>query len=185
MQARLARHFLPAEAVVLGHRLQPFTLWHWRTLAALGSPLVGDGEMEFADLLFAVRLCALPPFSPLPKMRGWWLRFCARIIERRCDLLGELATFLQYLAHYKSGPLSIEGEFGSPRVKLHPALYLASALLSMGMSEREAWSVTPGLARWYLCGAADHEGRELLIVTDRQIEDALAAGYTEEDMGLG
>lgn len=183
MQSRLARHFLPAETIVLGFRLQPFTLWHWRTLSALESPVVGEGQVDLPDLLFAALLCSRPPFAPLPNLRGWRIRLRAALARLRCDPLTEFAVLLEYLEHYKSGPFSLAAD-NAPLIKTHPALYLAAGLMRLGMGSRDAWCETPGLARWVLAAAAEAEGRELVIVGEENVRVARAAGYTDEEMGL-
>ena len=44
MQEALAKHFAPAECLVLGCRLQPFSLWHWRLFDQLDLPLWPGGD---------------------------------------------------------------------------------------------------------------------------------------------
>ena len=189
MQERLARHFLPAEAIILGRTLQTFSLWHWRFLDGIGSPLVDFLPGDFADLSLAARICACAPFAAHPLPRPGWRTALAQRLEMACygrRLDAHLSAFREYLAHHMRGPKIMEkDEGGGAFIATHPALYLAAGLMKMGWRHHEAWGCAPGLARWYICAAAEIEGRELCIVTDEHIQDALAAGYTHEQMGFG
>ena len=193
MQQRLSKFFSEAKAIVLGSELKPFTLWHWRELERYQSPLIGEyGEMEFADLAFAVRVCALPPFSKKdPAKLGILGTIRAGIIQVRYNrqLYSEIAVFHRYLSHYFHGPIPIPPRSGesqsSGTMKTHPALYAVGGLLNLGFSLEEAWGQPPGLARWYIVAAAEAAGNEVNIMSTQWIEDALEAGYTIEQFGFG
>jgi len=188
MQDRLARHFLDAESVLLGKTLQPFTLWHWRTLAALESPLVGGGDITFADLYIGARICALPAFSAIPRFGSFLNQLRHGWTHARYDRFfdDERDTWFDHLAHYQAGPkvLRVGDNQGGGCLKVHSVIYLTTGLMRLGLSDREAWGFTPGLARWYLAGAAENEGRDLNIVTEQHIREALVAGYSIEEMDL-
>lgn len=188
MQDRLVRHFAEAEAVVLGVRLRPFSLWHWRTLGMLGSPFTEGEIAEDEDLLLAVEVCRLKPFSRLKFLRaGWWrrLRMDWRRWLYRPAMEEQHEIFEEYLAHYYAGPQVVRRQnAGSSEVKSHPAMYLAAGLRSMGFGDAEAWSMTPGLARWWIAAGREFAGDELNIVSEQMIRDAIEAGYTTEEMGL-
>lgn len=188
MQDRLARHFLPAEATIFGTVLERFSLWHWRTLSALGSPLLeGEDEPTFEDLALAVRICALPPNSSFRRIqRALKPGFLGRLrlaFYRRFDHLDDsLEVWFEYFAWHASGPRgldNVESGFAST----HPTVFLHAGLMQLGYSREDAWAESPGLARWFIAGALEAAGQQLAIVTDDMIRDARAAGYTEEQIG--
>jgi hypothetical protein len=197
MQDRLAQYFLPAEATVLGVRLQPFTLWHWRTLSALESPLL-DGKLDelepadptYEDLALAVRVCALKANTRHEKLMealrpGYWMRRKFRR-ARKLDFDTELGGMALYLnAHCKGPkPMVADGESPAP-VSSHQVMYLATGLMNqLGFSEAEAWATSPGMARWYLVAAAEAAGHKVAIVSDSHVRQALEAGYSLEDCEL-
>jgi hypothetical protein len=189
MQDRLAQHFLPAEATLLGCRLQPFTLWHWRTLAALGSPLFCDAPegLTFEDLVVAVRVCTLPPNSPAEAITralrvGPWDQMRLAYYRRFEHFDDLIETWFAYFGHYASGPQPVNDLNGNA-AKAHPCMVLFAGLMSLGYSRADAWAETPGLARWILAGALEAKGEQLAIVSDSMIADARRAGYTEEQIG--
>lgn len=189
MQERLARHFADAEVVVLGVRLKSYTLWHWRTLDVVGSSFTGDdGDIDFSELARAVWICSKEPNTPLSKLKpGLFarLRQSAQAFLYRDSLFDEIDRFLEYKAYFCAGPRPLSSSNSERRyvsVKHHAALYLAVQLIDMGLLETDAWSFTPGRARWYVSAMREARGEELNFVSDAMIGQAFEAGYTEEDI---
>ena len=188
MQEALAKHFAPAECLVLGCRLQPFSLWHWRLFDQLDLPLwPGEFTTPLLELVQAVRLLCLPANSDWKKvlralrvqpLRLGWIGFTqGRRIFAHEEALGA------YLQHYFTGPLAkTTGDGPGTPINTHPALYLAMGLVRAGLSESEAWATPPGFARWKLAAAAEADGHEVRIVSDSDIALAREAGYTEEQI---
>lgn len=190
MQDRLAQHFLPAEATLLGFTLQPFSLWHWRTLAALGSPLFcgSSADLDLGDLAVAARICALPANSSPAKLqralRPGPLTRLRLAYFRRFDHFEDVCeTWFKYFTHYAAGPIPTDDADGGA-ASVHPVVYLAAGLMALGYSHAEAWAEQPGLARWMLAGAMEARGDRLAVVSDHMIAEALKAGHTLEEMGL-
>lgn len=199
MQDRLAQHFLPAEATVMGTMLRPFSLWHWRTLAALESPLIEgslwDDEEEDAvasptDLALAVRVCALPPnASHRELMRacrpGRWYLLKLWLYLLVADFDAELKVMVEYLQHHCAGPKPLEcAGGGKDPVRSHQTIYLHAGLMNLGFGELRAWEISPGLARWHVVAGIEASGDQVSIVSDGMIRNALEAGYSREEMGL-
>ncbi|MEQ1861891.1 MAG: hypothetical protein ABMA13_18385 [Chthoniobacteraceae bacterium] len=190
MQDRLARHFLPAEALVLGTRLQPFTLWHWRTLAALGCGMLHEcaESPDFEDLALAVRICALPPHASPRALRramqpGPLDRLRLAFHRNYADFGEALGAWYAYFSHHSAGPKPLDTPDGHS-ARTHPTIFLVAGLMQLGYSRADAWAETPGMARWFIAGGIEAAGDQLQIVSDAMIADAFAAGYTEEEMGL-
>jgi hypothetical protein len=139
-----------------------------------------------------VRICSRPPFSKGdPTQLGFFAKLRLTILRGHYDwqLDSEIVVFMQYLRHYFSGPIlkpaGPDGHQTSGTLKVHPALYSVCGLLNLGFSVEQAWSEAPGMARWYIVGAAEAAGHEVNIMPTQWIEDALASGYSFEDCGFG
>lgn len=184
---RLDQHFMPVEATVLGMRLVPFSLWHWRTLMAFRSPALpaeGNGLAELQDLYLAARICSGAPFGSLDCLRvGRFARLQLTWLQLRMgdDWLVHEEVWHRYLDHHLKGPALFHGE-NSRTVGSNTALYLAAGLIGMGFSERDAWCCTPGMARHYLAAYREACGDEVAFMSSSAVRDAIAAGYTKEEI---
>lgn len=176
---------------MLGQRLRPYTLWHWRTLAMVESVFeTGIGDIDFVEVALAVHICTQKPNSDLGFMKraglARRLMMMARrwFYERRLD--DEIDALEQYFRHFSEGPRPFRrggegGERSGGRVSVHGALYLAAGMIDMGLSQAEAWATTVGMAKWWVAGVIEARGNEISIVGEQMIQDALLAGYSKEE----
>jgi hypothetical protein len=193
MGPRLARHFLPAETVILGAKIQPvFSLWHQRTLSALGSAFLGgESALDFAELALAVRVCQIAPLDARGRLqehvalraRPLWLSLRA-IVFRGEKFVDELDAFLEYLHRHQAGPRPYAQEKGAGYVQSEAALYLAQGLIEIGFPPVDAWLTSPGLARFYLTAHDEHQRRAVSIWNDRRVELARRGGHGSKVDGL-
>lgn len=109
MQAAYAATVLAEPLVVIGKRLEPFSVGHAHILEAIGSPFMTGEKVEFTDFVLAVWVCSRIAFSEsrflLPtteaaekECRKWGIEFGG------CDFVSELAKFNDYLASHSLSP---------------------------------------------------------------------------------
>lgn len=177
----------------MGVELKPFSLWHWRTLAILRSPLIESGDdIAYSDLELAVQVCALSPFDDFSRIirPGAVASFVLLFRRYRWEPFfdASLSAWRRYFCYHVRGPItkqSLGGTGGGAgMIPVHPSEFLATGLVMMNFSEQSAWSMTPGLARWRLAAARAFNGQEQSIVSETDIELALASGYTHDQLGL-
>ena len=187
LRSRIFRHYAPTAARVLGLELQPFSLWHWRTLDLLQSPFAPDSLAESwtdEDVAIAARLCALAPFSArvfdLGRLER--LRLIYRTKRHAKDMVHHANTLSEHVTASLLGPVKWQRAGGVP-VRCPGWLYLVAGLVSAGWSERAAWHKTPGEARCLL-GAIDVVKGGSDFMDEQEALTALDAGHTREDIGL-
>lgn len=186
LRSRLFRHYAPPATTVLGFRLVPFSLWHWRTLDLLQSPFAPDSLADSwsdEDVALAARICALPVGGDAFHIgRFERLRLIYRT-RRFAALLPFHAGVLQsHITDALAGPAQWH-RTDSVGVRCPSWLYLVAALVSSGWTEAEAWAKTPGEARCLLGAVGVAKGGSDFI-DERDVLTALDSGYTLEDIGL-
>lgn len=184
MSERFQHLLFPGTATVLGRELPPLSLWSLSVLQAVRSPLLqpGTGNREprtdsftLADLQVAVR-CALTPVLSAPDLRP---TFRERLLWRRrhknrAYLDVHAAAFVQWLAAHQNAPVLWEQENHDCRFLSAPVgLSLVAALMQLGMSHLEAWSCSPGYARWILLAAAERSSDSIHFAEDDDEDDNL------------
>jgi hypothetical protein len=184
--SQITRHFLPVEATVLGVKLPPFTLWHYRQLAIYESPYAqlrhGD---SIGELAVAVRICATPVGQPV-SLKGTWrdrLAWKIKAMAYESRQLVESQVFLEWLLYQLIPPARFTKGSG-PGIKCPSWLFLASLLIKCGMPPADAWAMRVGEARCYIAAIAVSEGGGDFL-TDEWVEEMLASGtVTLEELGL-
>lgn len=181
MGPRLARHLLPAQATILGVRLQAFSLWHGARLDALGSPFLDCGlpiaDCGLAELALAVRVCEMRANSERVDLRlsfstRFWLRLC-RLVYRGEQLEEQVDAFFEYLRGAQNGPRQLDanttGKKRGAYVQSDSWVYLATGLMEMGFTKGEAWAESPGMARFYLTARDERRDRKVSIWNRHQL----------------
>lgn len=188
LRSRVFRHFAPSSAELLGYRLQPFTLWHWRTLDVLQNPFAPDSlaeRWEDSDLAVAIRICSLPPGSAeafdFPATDQRRLRFELGKARELITLHG--LSLQEYIADACKGPACWQAAGGIP-IRCPAWLYLSARLIKAGWTERDAWAKSPGEARCWIA-ALDLAGGGCDFLDENDVLTALEAGHSMEDIGLG
>lgn len=188
LRDRVTQHYAPGRAVILGKRLKPFTLWHWRTLDLLHSPFAPDAPADeepwtTQELLIATRICTLAPNADRKIAPGkWsWLRWWWALRSNR-GALSEHGRLLELYIHASCArPLLMNHEGRS--IQVPPWLYYAARLMELGMEERTAWTMQPGAAAALILAHDEAHGNTEWVGVN-QVIDALRAGYTLEEAGL-
>lgn len=179
---RFCEAFAHVGHVVMGRRLEPFSLRHRFWLEVLESPLVAGGEANLIDLELASRVCAMR-FEALDRgvpgmlLRGprWWekLRFLRWVAWGRAAVeYGKLqAYFLDYgcpPATHGGTPQAADGK----RYEAMPGLLgLVTALVrGSGWEPETVWALNPGAAEWYLVGIFAHRGVDMRLKTEHDEE---------------
>ena len=192
---RFCEAFAHVGHVVMGRRMEPFSLRHRFWLEAMESPLVTGGVANLIDLELASRVCAVK-FENLNRdvpgmlMRGpsWWakLRFllwvCRGVVQVEYEKLQ--AYFLDYgcpPATHGSMPQSDNGK----RYESMPGMLgLVTALVRGSHWDPETvWALAPGAAEWYLVGIFAHRGVDMRLKTehDEEFEEGMREERGDED----
>ncbi len=169
----------PGSCRVLGRVLPPLSLWTFSVLQAVRSPfLAHDADQAFtlADLQIAVR-CACAPILQPPRLRP---SFRDRLVWRfknrdRAFLDREATAFLAWLAAHQRLPQLWTQETDSPPRLISAPLALSSvaALMQLGMTHVEAWSCSPGYARWLILANDERSSDAVRFADDEEIDDTL------------
>lgn len=165
----------PGSVTVLGRVLPPLSLWSLSVLQALRSPFVAEcGEFTLADLQLAVRCACAPVLSPpdlRPRFRD---RLLWRLKHRSLSYLeAEAAAFTAWLQSHQRLPALWQSETADPRFLSAPlVLSQVAALMALGMSHVEAWSCSPGYARWLILANDERNSEHIRFADDDEMEDA-------------
>jgi hypothetical protein len=185
MDNRCARAFAAGGCMVLGTWLPGFSLWHSFQLELIGSPLACGGEPTFEDLAVAVQICQL---APLERARLVPPGFIGRrrLAQYRPRFLAELNRFMEWQADHLCGPELWQGE-DSGTLKSPWQMFVAASLVSapgkLALDEKDAWSLSPGVAAWRLAVSREASGHDPKIITEAENEAlAEADAQTPEEV---
>jgi len=166
----------PGTVTVLGIPLPPLSLWSLSVLQAIGSPFVAsdagtparNDDFTLADLQVAVR-CACAPLLKQPdlrpRLRDRWLWH--RKHRSQPYLQAQAARFCAWLATHQRSPVLWAQENAEDRYLTAPlVLSTVAALMDLGMTHSEAWSCSPGYARWLILAKAERESNAVRFATD-------------------
>lgn len=131
--------------VLLGRRLCPFTLGHWRILTTFDSAFFGGGTITRDELIFAVWVCCQPDFQKAARtllegsfereVRAWGRRAGAY------DAVAVAEAFRAYLASYMDRPPRWEDANRKSKARAPgPFLYANALRHYYHLSESEAWN---------------------------------------------
>lgn len=170
----------PGSVTVLGRVLPPLSLWSLSVLQAVRSPFVAEfAEFTLADLQLAVR-CACAPVLTAPDLKP---RFRDRLLWRLkhrslAFLEREASAFTAWLQAHQRLPALWQSETADPRFLSAPlVLTQVAALMSLGMTHVEAWSCSPGYARWLILANDERTSEHIRFAEDDEIEDAALEDY--------
>lgn len=188
LRGRIFRHFVPCTTEVLGCRLQPFSLWHWRTLDVLQNCFAPDSLSPLwrdDDLAVAVWICSLPvgDAAAFAMPTGTRQKLLFQLGKEKHLLPAHAAALSSHIADACAGPARWQKPGGSP-VHCPVWLYLTASLIRRGWTEPQAWAKTPGEARNWLAALDVAEGGPDYL-SEQEVVTALESGYTMEDIGLG
>ena len=142
---------------ILTYKIAPFTLWHVRFLnlicqiRAEECRILYSDEASFGDLLKAIWICRLPVHSSLddfqPRGRFNRIRFlwigCLMRFPRVFNR--ELERFYTYVNAYSHCGIPLPTP-GAITVTHEEACGLVEELGKLGISERDAWAMSPAEA---------------------------------------
>jgi hypothetical protein len=184
---RFYEAFGHAEHVVMGRRLEVFSLRHRFWLEAFGSPLVWGGVVTLVDIEMAAAVCAVECGSldrEVPRMLSKgprWRdmgRFTWRVLRRRTE--AEYLAFQAYMADHGCPPathgVAPKTKQGKSYEALPGLLGLVTALVrGSGWEPETVWSLSPGQAEWYLTGIFMHRGVDMRVKSshDEEFEEEL------------
>jgi len=177
---------------ILGVRLLPLRLGHWRLLEALESPFVFQlrkGAVESAsgrDLVLAVAVCSrsyraarrllLSP-ARLAVLSWWW-----GVRHAKRDMLEEARYFREYFAAWTAYPTRHAGE--NERSSAMPTAVRLAWLISTRMPVAAAWEF-PAIEAMEFCAVEDErKGGRFLTASERldierraALEARIASGW--------
>jgi hypothetical protein len=161
---------------VLGFSLKPFSWSHYEYLRAIGSP-VASGEIDsLQSLAIAVGVCR----SDDPLKNG--VKYPARLRISAgflpWNLEREAMKFRVYLEDFASLPETAESytvKAGGKCKKTKPtivpvALRIIARLVSMGIPEREAWTMPMAKTIWLGYADAENNGVKLTLLTEWELQ---------------
>lgn len=154
---------------VCGYELRPFSLRHRLVLEAIGSPFLPGGTVinpKPSDLVLAARVCAVA--DPFQAVRptfwdGWRI---VRLSNSRRRFEREAAAWWAFVNDTATHPRV--GGKPSPRRRdkgVEWPLAVVVALMEMGFTEEEAWTMPEGRALYYFFAKAIKDGSEIEIST--------------------
>jgi hypothetical protein len=157
------------EHTVCGYKLRPFSLRHRQILEAIESPYLPGGNVinpRPADLVLAARVCSIPdPFQAVRHTIWDNFRIIRLTNSRRLYAEAE-AAWVAYIRDTATHP-RVGGK--PPKHKrdrgLEWPLSVVVALMEMGFTEEQAWTMPEGKALYYYFAKAIREGADLDITT--------------------
>lgn len=176
---------------VCGYRLRPFSLKARVTLEAIASPILPGSKDASkatpADLILAARVCAIA--DPFEAVKGGRFRdkvWLLRMLGNAGQFATQLVAWRHYLTDTARHPLVVSTKEQKNHIPsgVEWPLAVATALVGMGFTEEEAWTMPEGRAMFYFYANAIKEGADLRIVTTefeaelpakrRAVEEAIA-----------
>lgn len=157
---------------VFGKRLDPFCLWHQLNLEMVQSKVLTSEPLNPFDLWVAVQICATrwTPSHQAPNIKApGTLRFLWEV--GRFKFPAEVRRFSVYLQDYTTGPKFWPNQHEAKREgdgdrDIDETLELALHLIKEGhFTQREAWTMPTGMARWCSAGLSKLAGNKVDIWT--------------------
>lgn len=161
---------------VLGFSLRPFSWSHYEYLRAIGSPVAGGAIDSLESLAVAVAVCRSenPLVSGVQYPRS--LRISAAFLPWNIE--SEAVKFRCYLEDFASLPETAESytvKAGGKPKKTKPsivpvALRIIARLVSLGITEAEAWTMPMAKTIWLGYADAENNGVKLTLLTDWELQ---------------
>lgn len=186
MGPRLAWHIIPETVQLLGLELKPFSLWHLARLEALGEQYLTPSSID--ELMIAIRYCAMKPntsgiFRETWAIRAWW--WFVRMWYRGDRFYDALDLFLEYTNAHQRGPRQKGRSPRGSSVATPSSVYYFTALVSMGWPPDQAWTCSPGFAKYLIVAHSEFtKGYTPKIWTDADVQRAIAAGHESKVRNL-
>lgn len=164
---------------VCGYRLRPFSLKARVTLEAINSPLLPGAKnaerTRPSDLILAARICSMrSPFDAVKNTRFLDRVWLLRMLANGYTFGSQLVAWRNYLTDTARHPSVVSTKVQEARTPsgVEWTLAVASALIEMGFTEEEAWTMPEGRAMFYFYAKSIRDGAEIRIVTT-EFEEAL------------
>jgi hypothetical protein len=161
---------------VCGYELRPFSLRHRLVLDAIGSPFLPGGSVinpNPADLVLAARVCSVsdPFLAVRPTFWDGWK--IVRLGMKPSRYMKEQMAWQDYIMDTAQHPRVGGKPNPSKRDRgVDWSLSVVVALMEMGFTEEQAWTMPEGRAMYYFFTKAIRDGAELDITTT-SMEDRL------------
>lgn len=158
---------------VCGYKLRPFSLKARLTLEAIESPFIPGSKTvnkaKPSDLILAARVCAIPnPFEAVKGGRFWDKVWLLRMLGNPVEYTRQIIAWRDYLFDTARHPLVVatKEEKGDRKGSgVEWTLSVVTALVELGFTEDEAWTMPEGRAMFYFYSKAIRDGANLRIVT--------------------
>lgn len=157
---------------IYGKRLRPLQIGHLAALECVGNPLAVGGDVEAADVMQAVWLCAMPAHKALAAIDNartqnrllWFSSF-----NRSKDHAEAKEELLAYWGYYVTSPKRWkDGNAHELRAPVSWLLYwrLAGKRMPAGKEARDLWNTPVNAACCWVAVSHATEGDESLISED-------------------
>jgi len=185
MDDRYFHGILGCEAVVCGRRLSNLTPWHVTQLEAIGSPVMGNGQINANDMLvfLAVSQTTWPKRADnlRPRLRDVW--YAIRMKNKKL-FMRNISIVKHWMEAQLAAPrlwqndqsMSFGGTLSSP-----PMLSIVTTMISkFNITRAEAWNMRISEARWYDTCRAELEGADVKVAYDNEQEQITDINSMEE-----
>lgn len=180
---KFAEAWVNSKHKVFGYKLKPFSCWHKFLLGVYDSPFISqeDKDPEVEDIINAVLIFRLSyPQVPKPSRTWMKIRFFLRswkIEQEALNLRLYFEDFLAFPEFWKKENEDTTNRGGPPDV-----LSTTTALLSLGIPEKNAWDMPIGKAFWYASAYAMQLGADLDFITAKERAMEANIDNIREDM---
>lgn len=173
---------IPDDYVIMGRRLNPFSIGHAIILNRLGNAFVDNDKVPgFTDLIEAVFVCSHDHADVRAALKSRWLHLKMWFWRRKAGKfhIGKaMDAFVGYMHSHSVVPDIKSTSDASSRVPGGPFLLRIKILLQseLGYSESEALSKPVGQAIWEVCALSEMKSERMQILNDDEME------RTDEDV---
>lgn len=157
--------FLEGENRLGFQTLKPLSLWHNFLLSAINHPIINDGKIEIHDLITAIQVfkCEYPN---KPDLRKTWLRqiqlWFLKLSPKRLRFIDSYLR--DYIVANGASPYLLKAESKAKPLTAPPFLQTVISLISFGWSEKDAWNMPIGKAKWYEASFLERESDSISFV---------------------
>lgn len=161
----------PERVIVLGQRLEPFSLGHLKILLSQQNKFITGGIPTFADLIFGVWVCCQTYQEAMtgmedPRMERKLVKWGRRV--KKANFADAVGVFSRYIQRSCKGPDTDKS--GKGRAPGSPAVQRVQLILlgELGHTLDQAMNKPWGEALWDVCAWSEMRGGTKIFGSDEE-----------------